>query len=138
MKKLSFLLLLLCSYSSAHANLSEAEETQIAKYYLSNPFKSKASFEKKKNELEEKIILNKADQVATLKEIGIIINGIGEHAVPKSFESRYYRMNCDLRELAVRLIAINSANPQYSDKLSLRHGYTQAEIAFKICKPEDY
>ncbi|WP_368570921.1 hypothetical protein [Acinetobacter haemolyticus] len=131
-----FLGLIVCS--SPYANLTEAEEAQIIKYYKNNTFKSRTEFEKKRMDLEKKIIDNKADQMATLKEIGIIINGIGEHAVPKSFENRYYRMNCDLRELALRLIAINSSNPKYLDKLSLQHGYTQAKIAFEVCRPEDY
>lgn len=136
--KLNILIFSLIFSGLAHANISVNDEKAIAKYYVYNPHKTKASFEKERKELENKIVKNNTEQVATINEIGIIVNGIGEHAVPKSLTYRYYDLNCDLRELGIKLVTLNATNPKYANKASEKLGVIQINKAFEECEPEGY
>lgn len=125
-------------YGNSYANLTMSQERDIAKHYINNPHKTKVSFEKERNELQSKIVKNNAEQVATINEIGIIVNGIGEHAVPKSLPYRYHKLNCELRELGVKLATLNHTNPKYRDQNSEDFAVSQLKKAFEECPPEDY
>ena len=125
-------------YGQAFANISVAQEKDIAKYYVNNPHKTKASFEKERKELEQKIVKNNAEQVATLNEIGTIVNGIGEHAVPKSMPVRYHDLNCELRVLGVKLATLNHTNPKFRNQASEKLAVIQLKKAFDECAPISY
>lgn len=125
-------------YGQAFANISVAQEKAIAKYYVNHPHKTKVSFEAERKDLERQIVENNAQQVATLNEIGTIVNGIGDHAVPKSMPVRYHDLNCELRVLGVKLATLNYTNPKFRNQKSEEFAVTQLKKAFDECVPIDY
>jgi hypothetical protein len=125
-------------YGQAFANISVAQEKAIAKYYANNLHKTKASFENERKDLENKIVKNAAQQVATLNEIGTIVNGIGEQAVPQSMSVRYHDLNCELRVLGVKLATLNYTNPKFRNQASEDFAVTQFKRAFEECAPIGY
>lgn len=125
-------------YGQAFANISVAQEKAIAKYYANNLHKTKASFENERKDLENKIVKNAAQQVATLNEIGTIVNGIGEQAVPQSMSVRYHDLNCELRVLGVKLATLNHTNPKFRNQASEELAVIQLKKAFDECAPIGY